>query len=296
MITKGVPDSSATGSADAIPPFNCWSVDDGDHWFGHPADSEIIESVFLDGPPKIGDEYTVKAGWRSVEVKYRVTSVDADGDVEAECITHPKRSTPPAASGSAQVIGRVHRNDGYATGALNSIGRQLPDGTAIYAGAPPSQQADPSAERTPLQQYDREQQPGYRDGWKDGRLYGYEVGKRHAAEPASVSAKDAAVQVPDFLRVAKYKLDELLNGGFKITGYSIENDQSPNKIGFITYGGFVGWWSPDSVGSKIAALPLTDDQLNAEAPAGITMHSFKAGARFAEQHHGITPAATKDAA
>lgn len=48
-----------------------------------------------------------------------------------------------------------------------------------------------------------------------------------------------APSVPEFSRIAKRKLDELQEQGFAITGYAI---QRGTERGFITDGGFVGWW------------------------------------------------------
>lgn len=61
-----------------------------------------------------------------------------------------------------------------------------------------------------------------------------------------IAARQAA-QVPPFTTIAQHKLDNLLAQGFRITGYSIERadiaDWSPQR-GFVTHGGFVGWWRP----------------------------------------------------
>ena len=51
-----------------------------------------------------------------------------------------------------------------------------------------------------------------------------------------------APSVPEFSRIAKRKLDELQKQGFGITGYAI---QRGTQRGFITNGGFVGWWRSD---------------------------------------------------
>lgn len=52
--------------------------------------------------------------------------------------------------------------------------------------------------------------------------------------------------VPEFSLIAKRKLDELQEQGFAITGYAI---QRGTKRGFITDGGFVGWWRSDEAPS-----------------------------------------------
>lgn len=57
-----------------------------------------------------------------------------------------------------------------------------------------------------------------------------------------------AAILPAFMGVAKRKLDDLLARGFKIDGFSIAkyHDEGDAEVatgrGFITVGGFVGWW------------------------------------------------------
>lgn len=60
-----------------------------------------------------------------------------------------------------------------------------------------------------------------------------------------------APSVPEFSRIAKRKLDELQKQGFGITGYTI---QRGTQRGFITDGGFVGWWRSDEAPSVPAAV------------------------------------------
>lgn len=50
--------------------------------------------------------------------------------------------------------------------------------------------------------------------------------------------------VPDFNHVAAKKLKELQARGYTVTGYSIEKTSESGAVarGFITSGGFVGWW------------------------------------------------------
>ena len=76
-------------------PFTCWSSNEGDSWHEHPADAQIIEDI-LGAEPKVGDEIELRAGWNCVTARYRVTEVDADGDCDVECISHPHegRTTP----------------------------------------------------------------------------------------------------------------------------------------------------------------------------------------------------------
>ena len=82
------------GEPVAIPRFDCWSTNDGDSWFEHPADSQAIYDMLGDDP-KVGDEFELTAGWTCVTAKYRVTEVNVDGDCEVECISHPHENTTP---------------------------------------------------------------------------------------------------------------------------------------------------------------------------------------------------------
>ena len=87
-------EAQASAGKKTIPAFSCWSSGDGECWHTHPADACILDTVFSDGAPKVGDEYEVLAGWPSVEARYRITSVDEDGDVEVECISHAMEAAP----------------------------------------------------------------------------------------------------------------------------------------------------------------------------------------------------------
>lgn len=87
-----VPQDSVT-----MPRFDCWSTNDGDSWYEHPADAQIIEDVFGGEVPKVGDEFDVLAGWTSVMARYRVTHVNEDGECEVECISHPEATQPTQA-------------------------------------------------------------------------------------------------------------------------------------------------------------------------------------------------------
>ena len=77
----------------AVPRFNCWTTNDGDSWFDHPADSQAIYDC-LGNDAKVGDEYELTAGWRSVTARYRITEVVGDGEeYEVECISHQHENT-----------------------------------------------------------------------------------------------------------------------------------------------------------------------------------------------------------
>jgi len=78
-------------------PFECWSTNDGDSWFEHPADAQIIEDT-LGSDAKVGDEFEVLAGWDSVRVTYRITAKSGNEDLadfEVECISHPHNDAAP---------------------------------------------------------------------------------------------------------------------------------------------------------------------------------------------------------
>ena len=78
-----------------VPRFNCWSTNEGDSWFDHPADSQAIYDC-LGNDAKVGDEYELTAGWKSVTARYRITEVVGDGEeYEVECISHPQGKTAP---------------------------------------------------------------------------------------------------------------------------------------------------------------------------------------------------------
>lgn len=86
----------------AVPRFNCWSTNEGDSWFDHPADSQAIYDC-LGNNAKVGDEYELTAGWESVTARYRITEVVGDGEeYEVECISHPQENTAPQPSPAAQ--------------------------------------------------------------------------------------------------------------------------------------------------------------------------------------------------
>lgn len=81
--------------ADCIPRnFNTWSPNEGDTWYEHPADAQIIEDVFGGDMPVVGDEYEVIGGWCGVKARYRITSVSEDGDCEVECVSHQHAAAP----------------------------------------------------------------------------------------------------------------------------------------------------------------------------------------------------------
>jgi len=74
-------------------PFNCWSTNDGDSWYEHPADAQLIYDTLGDDA-KVGDEFEVTAGWTCVTARYRIVSQD-DDDFEVECISHPQDNANP---------------------------------------------------------------------------------------------------------------------------------------------------------------------------------------------------------
>ena len=74
--------------------FQCWSSNEGDTWYDYPCDSQIIEDIFFDDAPEVGAEYELTAGWNSVTARYRIISVDGNGDCEVECVSHPQENEP----------------------------------------------------------------------------------------------------------------------------------------------------------------------------------------------------------
>lgn len=69
---------------------------------------------------------------------------------------------------------------------LRDAKRRATDALAAHAVDHP-----PARPRSLLEQYDREQLPGYRAGYEDGRLKGYAVGQSHAAMQAQLHAQPA---------------------------------------------------------------------------------------------------------
>lgn len=150
---------------------------------------------------------------------------------------------------------------------------------------------------------------GYVHELQERRLpYGYvypEAGTG-AEVPVYLAPQPEAMR-PAFTGVAKRKLDSLIAEGYRISGFAIEcDDEKAWKRGFITTGGFVGWWSQNmhqahQVKGNSAAdlrLPLTQEQV----VDGFckTTHQvqyvsvFDAGVRFAEKYHGIVAYSTNE--
>lgn len=78
------------------------------------------------------------------------------------------------------------------------------------------------------------------------RIIELDIATRERLRPGDLLYTHPAPGVPEFSRIAKRKLDELQEQGFAITGYAI---QRGTKRGFITDGGFVGWWRSDEAPS-----------------------------------------------
>ena len=77
------------------------------------------------------------------------------------------------------------------------------------------------------------------------------VNVRLAAENEALRAQVEALEAstPKFIGTPKRKLDDLLTEGYSISGYAIERpiEGSPApQRGFITVGGLVGWWWPNT--------------------------------------------------
>lgn len=73
----------------------------------------------------------------------------------------------------------------------------------------------------------------------------------------ALSAIRALSELPDFSHVATRKLQDLQERGYSITGYAIEKpvEGSQPERGFITAGGFVGWWRDAGVSFTAVAAP-----------------------------------------
>lgn len=108
----------------AAVPFDCWSQNDGDSWYEHPADAEFVHRRAL------GEEFELLAGWSPVRVKYRVTKVpdDQDDDYEVELIAAPPPPAVPAPHDEkdlSQLIDQRDRAEEWATNLAEAIGSHL---------------------------------------------------------------------------------------------------------------------------------------------------------------------------
>lgn len=73
-----------------MPPFDCFSKDDGDSWFiESPADMDVITSLTKG---KVGDEFELLSGWNAITAKFRIVKAEDEmsDDIEVECISHPE--------------------------------------------------------------------------------------------------------------------------------------------------------------------------------------------------------------
>ena len=110
-------------------PFECWSTNDGDSWFEHPADAQLLYDVLGDDP-KVGDEFEVSAGWNCVTATYRIASKDGD-DFEVECISNPQNDSAPVQPVKQEPVAWTNYN-----GAVNNRLKGAPvDAKAIRAEA-----------------------------------------------------------------------------------------------------------------------------------------------------------------
>lgn len=110
LLARGfaAPQQEAQGRA-TVPRFNCWSTNEGDSWFDHPADSQAIYDC-LGNDAKVGDEYELTAGWTSVTARYRITEVVGDGEeYEVECISHPHENSAPQPAPAPHLLAADHK-------------------------------------------------------------------------------------------------------------------------------------------------------------------------------------------
>lgn len=72
------------------------------------------------------------------------------------------------------------------------------------------------------------------------------------AEEARANKANAAHESPRFTGVAERKLNGLLTSGYGVNGVAIRNDATGQQ-GFVTDGGIVGWWQPESDAQMVKA-------------------------------------------
>lgn len=104
--------------------------------------------------------------------------------------------------------------------------------------------------------------------WSHGHKEAQWAAWQAASASVVPSAKDSLttptvnqqLTVPAFTSTAKSKLTELLERGWRITGYAIERESDgATERGFINHGGFVGWWRPKADHFRDATKMVADD-------------------------------------
>jgi hypothetical protein len=96
---------------------------------------------------------------------------------------------------------------------------------------------------------------------------GYAEGFNDACKPKAQPEQEPKV---DMCRIAQFKLDSLLNDGFVVNGYAIEQRNGDLATrGFITDGGMVCWWTDrdHEPMSPPQRQPLTGEQIDAAVEA-----------------------------
>lgn len=84
--------------------------------------------------------------------------------------------------------------------------------------------------------------------------------------------------VPEFTHVATHKLQDLRERGYRVTGYAIEKpvEGGQPERGFITAGGFVGWWRDAGVSfTAVAARPVKSIQITQTLSREVEPQLFK---------------------
>lgn len=134
--------------------------------------------------------YTITAAQRDSLLASRLQHLDRGDSGAAKALDWALTMLPDCAPSAAeptpdhvrQIACEARNSSGSASDDCGPSAYVLAGWRAALAAPTAAHAAEP---RTLLQQYDREQQPGYRNGYEDGRLKGFEVGQRYARERAA---------------------------------------------------------------------------------------------------------------
>ncbi|MEN5159723.1 DUF4406 domain-containing protein [Achromobacter spanius] len=113
FTVEGAPIAKTPVSGEAQPVADCWSDNDGDSWFDHPADAEFVDGL------KVGDEYELQAGIRSWTERFRVTKApdDTSDDYEIEPVSI---RAAPQASAAVRILFPTHLRKMWSGGEVQS--------------------------------------------------------------------------------------------------------------------------------------------------------------------------------